>query len=219
MTWKNELKDTYKDIKITYLEKHLDNEENSGKIIYPPKNLRYAALTKTPLENLKVVILGQDPYPQPNNAMGLSFSVPKTQKIPGSLKNIYKELNSDFNKEVAFKHGDLTSWAQQGVLLLNTSLSVEANNVDSHRHLDWHVFTDKVIKTVSEKKENVVFILWGSKAKQKSKFIDSNKHLILESAHPSGLSAYRGFWGSKPFSKTNNYLVKNNKLPIDWYKL
>ena len=187
-----------------------------SKTIYPhPKNI-FNAFNSTPLDNVKVVILGQDPYHGAGQAHGLSFSVEKDRKIPPSLRNIYKELSNDLNIPVP-ETGNLQSWANQGVLLLDRVLTVEATQANSHKGLGWESFTEAVIKVISEKLDNVVFILWGRAANVDcSALVDRNKHLLLSSVHPSPLSAHGGFFGCKHFSKTNEYLIKHNKKPIDW---
>ena len=185
------------------------------KTIYPPKNYIFNALKLTSFKDTKVVIVGQDPYHGEHQAHGLSFSVQKGVKLPPSLQNIYKELEADLHIPPK-KDGDLTGWAKQGVLLLNAVLTVEKDKAASHRNLGWEPLTDYIIKILNTKDEPVVFILWGDFAKEKAKLITNPKHFIIISAHPSPLSAYSGFFGSKPFSKTNNYLVKNKMTPIDW---
>ena len=191
------------------------NNEYKTKTIYPPKNYVFNALKLTSYANTKVVIVGQDPYHGEGEAHGLSFSVQEGIKIPPSLQNIYKELNDDLNIPIA-KTGDLTKWAKEGVLLLNAVLTVEKDKAASHRNIGWERLTDYIIKLLNQKEEPVVFILWGGFAKEKAKFITNPKHLIIKSAHPSPLSAYNGFFGSKPFSKTNNFLKKNGLKEIDW---
>lgn len=190
-------------------------QEDETAIVYPPKEDRFNAYNMTPFENVKVVILGQDPYHGVNQAHGLSFSVKHTQTLPPSLKNIYKELVDDIGCSMP-KKGDLTSWAEQGVFLLNTVLSVRATEAGSHQQKGWERFTDATIKLLSEEREHLVFILWGKPAQRKEKLIDADKHLILKAPHPSPLSVYRGFFGSKPFSKTNDYLRANGIEPINW---
>lgn len=185
-----------------------------GKIIYPPGHLIFNAYDTISPSQVKVVILGQDPYHNPGEAMGLSFSVPKTIKIPPSLKNIYKELNSDLNCHLP-DHGDLTHWASQGVFLLNAFLTVEKNNAGSHRNIGWQHFTDATIQYLSDHFAHIVFMLWGNFAKNKKTLIDASKHLILEAAHPSPLAG-NAFQGCKHFSKANEYLSGNGKQPIDW---
>ena len=191
------------------------DEEYKNKTIYPlPQNI-YNALRLTTYKDTKVVILGQDPYHEPNQAHGLAFSVNKGVNIPPSLINIYKELHDDIGCAIP-SHGYLVSWAKQGVLLLNTVLTVIAHNANSHKNKGWELLTDTIIQKLNDKQEPVVFILWGSNARSKKQYITNPKHLIIESVHPSPLSAYNGFFGSKPFSKTNDFLIKNNLKPIDW---
>ncbi len=191
------------------------NNKYNETICYPPKNLIFNALKLTSYENVKVVIVGQDPYHGEGEAHGLSFSVQKGIKIPPSLQNIYKELNSDLGIPIS-SSGDLTKWAKEGVLMLNAVLTVEKDKPASHRGLGWELLTDYIIKSINAKETPVVFILWGAFAKEKKKYITNPKHLVIESAHPSPFSASYGFFGSKPFSKTNNFLIKNNIKPIDW---
>lgn len=198
-------------LKIREFLKH----EYSNYVVYPDMYALYNCFRYTPLDELKVVLLGQDPYHEPHQAHGLCFSVQDGVTLPPSLVNIYKELQSDLGLSPA-KSGNLSKWAKQGVLLLNTSLSVREHQANSHSKCGWSWFTDSVIRLVSENKENVVFILWGGNARSKKPLIDTKKHLIIESAHPSPLSAYNGFFGSKPFSRTNEYLTSHGKTPIDW---
>jgi len=196
------------------LDSYLKSKKNLN--IYPPKDSWFKALEYSSFDKTKVIILGQDPYHQEGQAEGLSFSVPKGIVIPPSLRNIFKELQSD---DVSFskpEHGNLVSWANQGVLLLNSVLTVEQNSPASHANKGWENFTDKVIKILSGNKNNLVFILWGAYANKKSELIDSSKHLILSAPHPSPFSAYKGFFGSRHFSKTNNYLESTNQEAIDW---
>lgn len=190
-------------------------KEYDIKTIFPQKDYIFNALKLTSFQNTKVVIVGQDPYHGIGEAMGLSFSVQKGIRIPPSLQNIYKELNSDLGI-VPKPHGDLTAWAKEGVLLLNAVLTVEKDKAASHRNLGWEPLTDYIIKILNLKEDPVVFILWGNFAKEKSKFITNSKHFIITSPHPSPFSAYTGFFGSKPFSKTNEFLIKNKMTPIDW---
>ncbi len=190
-------------------------QRNSGEIIYPQNSEIFNALKITELEQVKVVILGQDPYHGPGQAHGLCFSVNQGIKPPPSLVNIFKELNSDLQLPIP-NHGCLTSWAKQGVLLLNSSLTVKAGLPLSHANLGWETFTDYIIQQISNHKENVAFVLWGSFAQKKSALINRSKHLILQAPHPSPLSSHRGFFGSKHFSQINRYLQKNNLAPIDW---
>lgn len=199
-----------------YFKKITTFLDNTKGVVFPKKDNFFKALELTPLDKVKVVILGQDPYHEPNQAMGLAFSVPRGEKIPPSLRNIYKELESDLNI-LAPTHGDLTKWAEQGVLLLNTVLTVEEHKALSHHKIGWQIFTDRLIYEVCRLNQPIVFILLGNEAKTKKEMIKNPNHLIIESVHPSPLSANRGFFGSKIFSKTNNYLIKNNLNPIDWY--
>ena len=191
------------------------NHEYDTKTIYPPKEDIFAALKNTPFKDVKVVIVGQDPYHGEGEAMGLSFSVHDGIKLPPSLKNIYKELEDDLGYKPV-NSGDLTKWTKEGVLLLNATLTVVKDTPNSHAKLGWDKFTDYVIKVLNEKEEPVVFILWGNFARSKKEFITNKRHLVIESAHPSPFSARNGFFGSKPFSKTNEFLKKNNIKEIDW---
>lgn len=190
-------------------------DEYDKKVIFPPKDYIFNALKLTSYENVKVVIVGQDPYHGEGEAHGLSFSVQKGVKIPPSLQNIYKELYDDLGIPPK-DNGDLTGWAKEGVLLLNAVLTVEKDKAASHRNLGWEPLTDYIIKLLNKKEEPVVFILWGNFAKEKAKFITNPNHFIITSPHPSPFSAYSGFFGSKPFSKANNYLIQKNVKPIDW---
>ena len=190
-------------------------EEYSTRTIYPNMYDIFNCFQTTDYDDVKAVILGQDPYHGYGQAHGLCFSVKKGVTPPPSLKNIYKELKSDLNID-APNHGELTKWAKNGVLLLNTVLTVREGNPNSHKNCGWQWFTDEVIKKLNEREKPIVFILWGGNARSKKKFIDQNKHFIIESAHPSPLSAYNGFFGSKPFSKTNALLKSANISPIDW---
>lgn len=190
--------------------------ERAKHVVYPPVSKTFAAFDNTPFEKVKLVIIGQDPYHGPGQAHGLCFSVPFGVKPPPSLANIYKELKSDLGISVP-SHGNLESWAKQGVLLLNATLSVRAHMAGSHQGKGWETFTDSVIKTISEKRNNVVFLLWGRFAQNKESLIDGNKHFILKAAHPSPLSAYNGFYGCKHFSKTNTFLKSKGIDEIDWF--
>lgn len=195
--------------------RHLYEERLAGKSVLPHKDYIFRALQLTPFEDTRVIILGQDPYPTLGHAVGLAFSVnANTHPLPKSLQNIFKELEEDIG--VKRTSGDLTDWAEQGVLLLNTSLTVVQGSPGSHSSIGWGALTTQVIRALSEHKEHVVFILWGKYSQQKGMCIDRNKHLVIESAHPSPLSAYKGFFGSEPFSKTNTYLKAHNKSPIIW---
>lgn len=191
-------------------------KERENHTIFPKKADVFTAFNKTPFENIRVVILGQDPYHGLDQAHGLSFSVQNGIKAPPSLVNIYKELESDIKDFKIPNHGNLIKWAEQGVFLINTVLTVRAHEAFSHRNKGWELFTDEVIKNISNKLENVVFVLWGAPAKTKIKLIDNKKHLILTSAHPSPLSAYRGFFGCKHFSKINDFLKNKGYAEIDW---
>lgn len=216
-SWQESLKSFLKTEKMKLIYKFI-SKEYSTKSILPAKDLIFNAFDKTSFNILKVVLIGQDPYPTPGNAMGLSFSVPRGVKIPKSLQNIYKCLEKD--EKVKFKapnHGDLTKWATQGVFLLNATLTVEANSANSHKKSGWTDFTDFVIKTISDKTEGIVFLLWGNYAIEKKKFIDKNKHTIIENIHPSPLAASKGdFTASKQFSEINEILTKAGKTAIDW---
>jgi uracil-DNA glycosylase len=189
--------------------------EYQTQIIYPEKNDIFNAFRYTPFSSLKVVLIGQDPYHGPGQAHGLSFSVKPGIPAPPSLVNIYKELHDDMGIQIP-KHGYLKNWAEQGVLLLNTVLTVRAGEAHSHRSKGWETFTDQVIRSINDRQDPVVFWLWGKPAQDKAKLITNPKHLILMAPHPSPLSVYRGFYGSKPFSKTNDFLLANGKAPIDW---
>lgn len=213
-SWKAILAKEFEKDYYQSLKNFIDSEYNN-KVIYPLKDQVFASFEATSFEEVKVVILGQDPYHGPNQANGLSFSVNDGIKFPPSLRNIFTELNEDLGTEIPLS-GDLSKWAKQGVLLLNATLTVEASKAGSHQKRGWETFTDAVIKELAEKLENIVFILWGSYAQKKGKTIDRTKHFVIETSHPSPLSVYRGFWGSKPFSKTNNYLKSKDISPINW---
>ena len=191
------------------------NQEYASHQIFPPADDIFNAFHYTPYKDVKVVILGQDPYHNVGQAHGLCFSVKKGVKVPPSLVNIYQELQEDLGCTIP-SHGCLTKWAKQGVLMLNTVLTVRAHEANSHKGIGWEEFTDAAIRALNEKEEPLVFILWGSPAQRKKKMLNNPKHLILEAPHPSPLSAYRGFFGSKPFSKTNRFLEEHGKEPIDW---
>ncbi|EAH8542418.1 uracil-DNA glycosylase [Campylobacter coli] len=212
--WKEFLKEEFNKNYFLEIKKRYIQALNNNAIIYPPANLTFNAFNLTPLDGLKIVLLGQDPYHQPNQAMGLSFSVPYGVKIPPSLLNIYKELKTDLNIEPS-KSGDLSSWAKQGILLLNSILSVEAGKPASHSSWGWQEFSDAVISKLSLEKSGLIFMLWGNYAKSKKTLIDTNKHFILEAAHPSPL-ARTGFLGCKHFSKANEILRNLGKNPINW---
>jgi uracil-DNA glycosylase len=214
-SWKNALKEEFHSAYMQELRNFLLEESKKGKKIFPPMTNVFRAFDLTPLDRVKVVILGQDPYHGESQAHGLSFSVQSGVKFPPSLLNIFKELQSDLGISIP-KAGDLSAWAEQGVLLLNTVLTVEEGKAASHRKRGWEKFTDAVIRVLSDRRDPIVFILWGSFAQSKESMIASPPHAILKSVHPSPLSAYNGFWGSKPFSKTNEILKKWKKDPIDW---
>jgi uracil-DNA glycosylase len=214
-SWLSVLKEEFSNSYFKQLVLHLKTEKQLGKIIYPAGKLIFNAFDNTPFQKVKVVILGQDPYHGPGQAHGLSFSVPAGVPLPPSLLNIFKELCSDTGISMPTK-GDLTTWAQQGVFLLNASLTVRQGEPMSHTQIGWSTFTDAVISTLSEKREKLVFMLWGKFAKEKCTLIDPKKHLVLQSAHPSPLSAHQGFLGCRHFSAANQYLVKNGIDPIDW---
>lgn len=214
-SWKQALKAEFDKPYFKQIVLHIKTEKGQGKTIYPPGSRIFHAFDQTPIDQVKVVILGQDPYHGAGQAHGLSFSVPNGVPPPPSLINIFKEIQTDIGVDPP-RHGNLEHWAKQGVLLLNASLTVRAGEPMSHSKIGWAVFTDMVIKTISEKKKHVVFMLWGKFAREKKILIDTSKHLVLESAHPSPLSAHNGFFGSRHFSKANEYLVKNRIEPIDW---
>jgi len=198
------------------LEAFLVDEKKAGKAIYPAESLYFNALRLTPLENVKVVILGQDPYHGEGQAHGLSFSVPDGVKVPPSLRNIYKELATSIDGFVIPESGNLTHWAEQGVLLLNSVLTVEKSNAGSHAKQGWETFTDNVIKHLNDNRSGIIFLLWGSYAHKKGKFIDTDKHTVLKSTHPSPLSAYRGFFGCNHFKEVNEILTTISKNKINW---
>ncbi|MBQ3219794.1 MAG: uracil-DNA glycosylase [Clostridia bacterium] len=214
--WDEILKDQFVSNEYLKLREFLKSEYSS-KTIYPSMYDIFNSMKYTDFDNVKVVLLGQDPYHNEGQAMGLSFSVPKGIAVPPSLVNIYKEINSELGIPPK-NHGDLTGWAKQGVLLLNAVLTVRAHQANSHKGKGWEYFTDSIIKKISDEKEHVVFLLWGGNARSKKPLIDKNKHLILECAHPSPLSAYNGFFGCGHFIKTNEYLINHGLTPIDWSK-
>lgn len=214
-SWKKYLETELKSESMQKLKSFLKSQYDGKKTIFPKANEYFYALDMTPLEKVEVVILGQDPYHGLGQAHGLSFSVREGVRLPPSLQNIYKEIESDLGIKVS-RSGDLTRWAKQGVLLLNAVLTVEQDKAASHQGKGWEKFTDLIIATVNEHCKNVVFILWGSHAQKKAAFVDRKKHLVIESPHPSPLSAHRGFLGSKPFSKANAYLKAHGKKEIDW---
>lgn len=191
------------------------NHEYQTKTIYPPRNRVFHCFNFKDYDDIKVVIIGQDPYHEEHQANGLAFSVARGVQIPTSLANIYQEAHDDVGIDIP-KHGDLSAWANQGVLLLNTVLTVEAHRANSHKGRGWETFTNHIIEVMNQREKPLVFILWGRQAIDKAVMIDQNKHLVITSPHPSPLSAYRGFFGSKPFSRTNKFLIENHIEPIDW---
>ena len=213
--WNNQLGDEFKKDYMLSLREFLANRKQQGAIIYPPGSQWFAALNTTPFDQVKVVILGQDPYHGPGQAHGLCFSVLPNIKVPPSLANIYKELKSDLGIDQP-NHGCLTSWAEQGVLLLNATMTVEQGQASAHQGKGWETFTDTIINKLNQHRQGVVFMLWGSYAQKKASMIDAERHLVLQSVHPSPLSAYRGFFGCKHFSKANGYLQGQGLEPIDW---
>ena len=216
MNWQEILSEEKQKPYFQQIHSFLESERSQGKTIFPAQDDIFNAFNLTSFDNLKVVILGQDPYHNHNQAHGLAFSVQENVDIPPSLRNIYKELEQSINAFMIPNHGSLESWAKQGIFLLNTTLTVEAHIANSHSKIGWEIFTDTIIKTISNNKKNVAFILWGAHARKKAKLIDKSKHLILESAHPSPLSSYRGFFGCNHFNLCNQYLVEKNIKIIDW---
>ncbi|MBY0479186.1 MAG: uracil-DNA glycosylase [Chitinophagaceae bacterium] len=215
-SWKDELKQEFTKAYFQQIVAFLKTEKIQGKTIYPPGSLIFNAFTQTPFDRVKVVIIGQDPYHGPGQAHGLSFSVPDGIQPPPSLVNIYKEIESDMGVGMPAQQGNLSKWAQQGVLLLNAFLTVRANEAASHSKIGWENFTNAVIQKISDNKKGVVFLLWGKFAQEKQRLIDETKHHVLKAAHPSPLSAYNGFFGCKHFSKTNELLLNQGYDPIDW---
>lgn len=212
--WKNILADEFAKDYFVNLVSFVKNEFRT-QTIYPPGKFIFNAFDKCPIEELKVVIIGQDPYHGPGQAHGLSFSVPDGVRFPPSLRNIFKEINNDIGVAIP-ESGNLERWAEQGVMLLNATLTVRASNAGSHQKKGWETFTDAVIKKISDEKEHVVFLLWGAYAQKKEELIDTNKHFVLKSVHPSPLSASRGFFGNHHFSRTNEYLKEKGLEPICW---
>lgn len=212
--WKAVLAKEFAKPYFNQIKQSLLVDRSAGKVIFPPGPLIFNAFNSTPFEKVKVVILGQDPYHQPNQAMGLSFSVPKGVRIPASLVNIYKELHADLGIQVP-SHGDLSAWATQGVFLLNAFLTVRQGEPGAHQRIGWHLFTDAVISSLSKNRENLVFMLWGNFARSKKVLVDEQKHLVLEAVHPSPLAGNK-FAGCRHFSKANNYLLAKEQLPINW---
>ena len=215
-SWKAVLKNEFTKPYFQQVVTFLKTEKAAGKIIYPPGALIFNAFNQTPFSKLKVVVLGQDPYHGNGQAHGLSFSVPNGIKPPPSLVNIFKEIESDIGVAMPLQYGNLTRWAEQGVLLLNAALTVRANEPFSHANFGWADFTDAVIQKISDEKTGIIFLLWGKFAQAKQIFIDETRHFVLKAAHPSPFSAHTGFFGCKHFSKTNEFLVKQGFSPIDW---
>ena len=213
-SWKEQLAEEFEKDYFARLTDFVREEYKTG-TIYPPGRLIFNAFNLCPFDQTKVVIIGQDPYHGPGQAHGLCFSVNESIAFPPSLQNIFKEIQADLSKPIP-THGDLTRWANQGVLLLNATLTVRAHQAGSHQRHGWEEFTDSAIRILAEKRENLVFILWGAYAQKKGAFIDRNKHLVLTSAHPSPLSAYNGFFGNKHFSRANEYLISHGITPINW---
>lgn len=205
-SWRNILDEEFEKPYFASLTAFIENAYSTS-VVFPTRPKIFEAFNRTPFDDVKVVILGQDPYHEPGQAQGLSFYVPENVKPPPSLKNIAKELG---------KMPDLMSWADQGVLLLNATLTVEAHKAGSHQKKGWETFTDAAIKALAERRQNLVFILWGAYAQKKGEFIDRSRHLVIESAHPSPLSAHRGFFGSRPFERANEYLAQNSLRTIKW---
>lgn len=214
-SWLSVIGDEFDKPYMQALKEFLLQQKNSGKVIYPPGSQWFSALNYTPFNKVRVVILGQDPYHGPHQAHGLCFSVLPGVKVPPSLANIYKELAEDLGIQQP-NHGCLTSWAKQGVLLLNATLTVEQSNAGAHQGKGWEQFTDQAIRALNDQRDGIVFLLWGSYAQKKGAFIDQSRHLVLKSVHPSPLSAYRGFFGCGHFSAANSYLQQQGLTPIDW---
>ena len=214
-SWKDVLNDEFGKDYFKKLTDFVRAEYLSGKTIYPEAKNIFNAFNLCPLSNVKVVIIGQDPYHEPHQAHGLCFSVENGVDLPPSLVNIYKEIESDLGHK-SITNGDLTDWAKQGILLLNSTLTVQAHIAASHSGKGWEAFTDAVIRAVAQNRKHVVYMLWGSFAQKKAGFVNKNENLVLESAHPSPLSAYRGFFGNHHFSKANEYLIANGEMPINW---
>lgn len=192
-------------------------EDAKSHKIYPPSNQIFNLFNYCDIENIKVVIVGMDPYHGPNQAHGLAFSVDKNCKIPPSLKNIFKEINIEYKKDHVFKHGNLEEWAKQGVFLINSSLTVREGQPNSHSKYGWHIFTDRIISLINERNNPIVYMLWGNNAKEKQALVNNPNHLLLTSAHPSPLSAYNGFFGNNHFISANSFLQQHNVKPIDWF--
>ncbi len=215
-SWKEALGEEFEKDYMKSLRSFLQEEQSNGRVVYPPNKFIFNAFEHTPFDKVKVVILGQDPYHGANQAHGLSFSVQKGVGFPPSLQNIFKELQKEIPDYKYPTHGDLTKWADQGVLLLNATLTVQSNTAGSHQKKGWELFTDRAIKELSDKKSGIVFLLWGKYAQAKAELIDEKKHFILKAAHPSPFSAHNGFFGCNHFIKTNELLIKSGQKPIDW---
>lgn len=213
--WKSVLQDEFSKDYMRNLKSFLQSEMKAKKQIFPRGSEYFAALNLTAFDKVKVVIVGQDPYHGPGQAHGLCFSVKQGVKAPPSLQNIFKELHADLNLPIP-THGNLSSWAKQGVLLLNSVLTVENGKAAAHQGKGWEAFTDRIISSLNENRENIVYLLWGAYAQKKAHFVDRQKNLVLEGPHPSPLSAHRGFFGTRPFSQINNYLKSKGKAEIDW---
>ncbi len=214
-SWHAVIGDEFEKPYMQALRDFLKQEKMAGKIVYPPSPLIFNAFNHTPFDQVRVVIIGQDPYHGPHQAHGLSFSVPQGVDLPPSLQNIYKEISNDLNIQMS-RNGDLTPWADQGVLLLNATLTVEQAKAGSHQNKGWEQFTDAAITALNQYREGLVFVLWGSYAQKKGAFINDMKHLVLKSVHPSPLSAHRGFFGNHQFSTINQHLIKQGQTPIHW---
>ncbi|GAB2696582.1 uracil-DNA glycosylase [Aliiglaciecola aliphaticivorans] len=216
LTWKEIIEAEKKQPYFQNIEQFIASERGAGKIIYPPDEFVFNAFKMTPFTDVKVVVLGQDPYHGPGQAHGLSFSVESTVKIPPSLRNIFKELAEDIEGFTIPAHGNLTQWAKQDVLLLNTVLTVEQGKAHSHAKIGWEIFSDNVISQLNQHRQGLVFLLWGSHSQKKGQLVDQNRHHILRAPHPSPLSAHRGFLGCKHFSQTNKILTSQRQSPINW---
>jgi len=214
--WKEVLKEEFVKDYFQHIVSTLRNERMTGRTCYPPGPLIFNAFEQTPFDRVRAVLIGQDPYHGPGQAMGLSFSVPRGVRPPPSLLNIYKEIHQDLGIRMPADNGDLTPWARQGLLLLNASLTVRANEPMSHSGIGWMHFTDAVIRVLSEKKQHLVFLLWGRFAQEKQQLIDASRHHVLKAAHPSPFSADKGFFGCRHFSRTNQWLASHGIDPIDW---
>lgn len=215
LSWAKHLEGEFEKPYFTDLTTFVKKEYKEGTVYPPPKDI-FRAFNLCPFEKVKVVILGQDPYHGQKQANGLAFAVDTGTRVPPSLQNIFKEIESDLGKPLVHTDGNLTRWAEQGVLLLNSTLTVRAHNAGSHQERGWELFTDAAIRALSEEREHLVFILWGNYAKQKGAHIDRSKHLVLEASHPSPFSVSSGFFGCKHFSKANDYFISHNQTPIDW---